>query len=210
MSLEFIDLIKIAVITFLVVIIWALTIAGAYWDTNQRNLPGRAKALWLAVVILLPGLGFLVYLFGRLFSALKPRTKAKRETLAKPVSTKDESLPTILALDVVRMDKTGTEAAQTRQSSTQAARKIKIVKGPEEGKEFLIITLPARIGRGVEATVRLDADLGVSRLHAELFQQGSTLWIRDLDSTHGVKVNGTRRDACQLKPNDRIEVGLST
>jgi uncharacterized membrane protein len=211
MPLEFTDLIKIAGITFLVVIIWTITIAGAYWDTHQRNISGRARALWLAAVIILPGLGFLIYLLIRLFSAiLEPRKRNQRETLTRPVAAKGVSLPTILAADIALEGVAGTQAVQTRQPAAQAACMIKVVSGPEEGKEFLIRTLPARIGRGVETMVRLDGDLGVSRLHAELYQKGSTVWIRDLDSTHGLKVNGTRTDSCQLTPNDRIEVGLST
>lgn len=84
---------------------------------------------------------------------------------------------------------------------------IAITSGVDAVKEFILETLPARIGRGSEALIRLDGDLGVSRKHAEIYEQGGTLRIRDLQSTHGTQVNGLRIADRALESGDRIQVG---
>ena len=56
---------------------------------------------------------------------------------------------------------------------------------------------------------RLDNDRGVSRQHAELYQQAGRLRLRDLDSTHGTHINGDDIDDKALLPSDKIQVGYS-
>ena len=68
----------------------------------------------------------------------------------------------------------------------------------------------SRIGRGSEAQIRLDGDLGVSRQHAQIYEQSGVLRVRDLQSTHGTAVNGFSIADKSLDPGDRIRVGLST
>jgi EAL domain-containing protein (putative c-di-GMP-specific phosphodiesterase class I) len=54
-----------------------------------------------------------------------------------------------------------------------------------------IHSLPCRIGRRVELELQLN-DSRVSQLHAEIFQERDSLWLRDLASTNGTFVNGQR------------------
>lgn len=54
-----------------------------------------------------------------------------------------------------------------------------------------IHTLPCRIGRRVELEIQL-SDPRVSQLHAEIYPSDGELVLRDLGSTNGTFVNGTR------------------
>ena len=69
--------------------------------------------------------------------------------------------------------------------------------------------LPAKIGRGLDVSIRLDGDQLVSRLHAEIYEQSGVLRIRDLNSTHGTKVNDFSITDKSLDPGDQIRVGIS-
>jgi pSer/pThr/pTyr-binding forkhead associated (FHA) protein len=87
--------------------------------------------------------------------------------------------------------------------------RLVVVEGPHRGQEFAVGALPAQIGRGAEALVRLDSDLGVSRRHAELYEQAGVLRVRDLRSAHGTLVNGFTISDKGLLPGDKIQVGHS-
>jgi len=86
---------------------------------------------------------------------------------------------------------------------------LSAVEGPHAGQRFELRELPARLGRGPEAAIRLDGDLGVSRRHAELYLQAGVLRLRDTNSAHGTTVNGYTITDKGLAPGDRIRVGHS-
>jgi serine phosphatase RsbU (regulator of sigma subunit)/pSer/pThr/pTyr-binding forkhead associated (FHA) protein len=66
---------------------------------------------------------------------------------------------------------------------------------------------PFVIGRGAESQLRLDHDT-VSRQHALLYRDPfKRVWIRDLDSRNGVKVNDQRVSEQLVSPGDLIRVG---
>src|SRR5690606_25480146 len=105
---------------------------------------------------------------------------------------------------------TGREAGDTGPRAAVRERLVlAVLEGPHAGQAFTVQGLPARIGRGPEADVRLDADLGVSRRHAELYRQAGVLRVRDTNSAHGTSVNGFTIDDKGLSPGDRIRVGHS-
>jgi len=63
------------------------------------------------------------------------------------------------------------------------------------------------LGRAADADFSLDAAL-VSRVHCRLVSlPGDELEVRDLDSTNGTFVNGTRVQKARLAPGDRIRIG---
>ena len=63
------------------------------------------------------------------------------------------------------------------------------------------------IGRAVGADFIVDAPL-VSRVHCRLTSlPDGELEVRDLASTNGTYVNGSRVDSARLAPGDRIGVG---
>jgi len=63
------------------------------------------------------------------------------------------------------------------------------------------------IGRSSRNTIQI-ADPTVSKEHAELAWRGERLFVRDLGSRNGTRVNGAEaREAIELRPNDHLEVG---
>jgi Inner membrane component of T3SS, cytoplasmic domain len=196
----------------LLVVVWGLSIAAVYWDLNRQGCPRRQMLGWLALVTLLPGLGLAVYLLSRLFNQVFPLTLGgapagtpkHRVTQLRAAPAGAVRTGTILAADLVK------ETIADRQAVRLKALTLAVVAGPHAGQEFSLDALPARLGRGGEAALRLDRDLGVSRQHAEIYRQDGTLRIRDLESSHGVSVNGVPVHDKALEPGDKIQVGLST
>ena len=62
------------------------------------------------------------------------------------------------------------------------------------------------IGRATGAEFIVDAPL-VSRLHCQLTATGTTLQVKDLDSTNGTFVNGARMQTAHLREGDTLSVG---
>jgi signal transduction histidine kinase len=84
---------------------------------------------------------------------------------------------------------------------------LQVLQGPDRGKRFeLPENEPQLIGRSSEALPVTDTT--VSRRHAELTPDDGRWFLRDLDSSNGTFVNGTRlRDRLELSPGDQIRVG---
>ncbi len=93
----------------------------------------------------------------------------------------------------------------------QPAQFLQIIAltGPYQGQKFLLEDLPARIGRGSWATIHLDQDLSISRQHAEITRQDGRYYLRDLNSSHGTRVNGLQVKESPLAAGDRLELGSS-
>lgn len=85
-----------------------------------------------------------------------------------------------------------------------------VVTEPSAGERRVRLDGPlVRIGRGAENQVIL-ADPKVSRYHGELRVRHGTLVYRDLGSTNGSLVNGSRVTEMAVGLGDRIEVGDTT
>ena len=84
------------------------------------------------------------------------------------------------------------------------------LKGAASGGENMLIPLedfPFLIGRGPECSLQLPGK-HVSKRHAEISGFGSTLTIRDLNSTNGTMVNGQKlADIVSLKSGDLVTIG---
>lgn len=64
------------------------------------------------------------------------------------------------------------------------------------------------IGREAGLTIALVGETNVSRRHAEIVRNGTSMVIRDLGSTNGTFVNGVKIDGDQeLRPGDRVQFG---
>jgi hypothetical protein len=191
----------------LLVVLWGLSIGAVYWDLKRQSLPRGEKLAWLALVSLVPGVGLAAYLLSRLFSRafpLPPAGTAKRRvTELRRAPEGAVRTGTIVAAELVQ------ETIADRHLVEPMGVMLAVVAGPHTGQEFLIEVLPARLGRGSEAALRLDRDAGVSRQHAEIYRQDGILRIRDLGSTHGTSVNDVAIHDKAIEPGDKIEVGLS-
>lgn len=218
MSDQLANIVQIAAVTVLLTLLWAASVAFTYWDANKRGATGGKAFAWLALVILLPFLGFVLYLVYRFLSQVLHRSSrgaaptSKRETPWKRPVSQRRPMPTYVASDmlkptVVDPNKAGLMPRNPLGASTKYV--FAIAAGAEKGREIIVQDLPARIGRGPQASIRLDADLAVSRQHAEIYEHNGMLRIRDLKSAHGTQVNGSRIEDKHLVPGDRIAVGTT-
>jgi hypothetical protein len=212
------NIILIAFAIFILFIFWVVSIGITYWDTvYRRKLPGSETAAWMALVVLIPGIGFAAYLFGCLLggflsSSSPPLDKPRQGTMLKQPPEFEQRTGTIPAAEFMRSNDPAVIPTQmTRSTLEKEMRKFKltIIAGPHAGVVYLLNYLPVKIGRGPDVTIPLDEDHGVSRLHAEIYEQTGVLRIRDLNSTHGTKVNDFSISDKSLDPGDRIQVGAS-
>lgn len=89
-------------------------------------------------------------------------------------------------------------------SSHSAA--IVFASGPLGGTEVPLEKDRVTLGRGVGSDVVIE-DASVSNQHAALELSGAGFRVRDLGSTNGVRVNGGRVMASDLKHGDRFDIG---
>ena len=76
------------------------------------------------------------------------------------------------------------------------------------GEEFKITQSVTNIGRGIEADIQID-DTSVSLLHCAIVL-GSDVLVRDLGSTNGLVVDGTRTTEALLRDGSIIKIGNIT
>ena len=69
----------------------------------------------------------------------------------------------------------------------------------EVGKDMTLV------GRGDECDVRLEHK-SVSKIHCVIVKTDGLVMVRDLGSTNGTRVNGTRVRRGMLLPNDKISI----
>lgn len=85
-----------------------------------------------------------------------------------------------------------------------------ILETTDPSGERLTFRLPPgsvkTIGRSTGAEFIVEAAL-VSRLHCQLTATADSLHVKDLGSTNGTFVNGTRVNTAELKDGDRLSIG---
>ena len=85
---------------------------------------------------------------------------------------------------------------------------IRILDGPDRGKEFYQIATPVTVGREEGNLIQLN-DHRVSRHHLKIHENDDVVLITDLQSTNGTKINGEPIRVWQLLPGDLITLGQS-
>jgi DNA-binding NtrC family response regulator len=95
--------------------------------------------------------------------------------------------------------------------SVVSLRKCKLVvaDGPNRGKRLLLNKDVITVGKREDNDLVL-TDKTVSRNHLEIKYSQDSLLLRDLESTNGTFVNGTRVKEAYLEPGDLIKVGNTT
>lgn len=80
------------------------------------------------------------------------------------------------------------------------------LSGPASGTAYPIARARTVLGRGPGVDYGFD-DTAMSRQHAVLEVSGNVLTARDLGSTNGMLVNGTRVQSAELHHGDRLQLG---
>ena len=101
------------------------------------------------------------------------------------------------------------EAAALRAAHGITPRRVVVLTSPAlEPGTSIELTNSARVGRGAENAIRLDADTTVSSRHAKIDARTDGLWVEDVGSTNGTFVNGALvTSARRLEPGDVIRIG---
>src|SRR5437867_7291575 len=75
----------------------------------------------------------------------------------------------------------------------------------DQGEPIEIVKDMTLVGREEDCDLRLDHK-SVSKMHCVLVKTDGLLLLRDLGSTNGTRVNGTRIRRAALLPNDKLSV----
>ncbi|MCU0512876.1 MAG: FHA domain-containing protein [Anaerolineae bacterium] len=91
-----------------------------------------------------------------------------------------------------------------------SAPRLKIIRGPEPGREFELVGDAITIGRGTRNEIII-RDNEVSKEHCRLIRVLDDYELHDLESTNGTFVNGKRveRDGHTLSQGNLVELGFS-
>lgn len=85
------------------------------------------------------------------------------------------------------------------------------LSGVVAGKSFEIGSDPVTIGRNPDCSISLPTDPGVSRNHAQMYQQNGIPFIVDLGSSNGTRVNGEPLQVpTQLADQDVVSIGAQS
>jgi predicted component of type VI protein secretion system len=82
-----------------------------------------------------------------------------------------------------------------------------ILNSPDNADRELKLSLPATVGRGRDAKVKLIHGK-VSRIHCEFFEQNGVLYVRDLGSTNGTFVGEQKvEEPTPIRPGETVTIG---
>jgi hypothetical protein len=99
-------------------------------------------------------------------------------------------------------------APRTRARAEQTGEPCLVLLDDDQAVRTVAIGRRVRIGRQADNDLVV-TDPGVSRHHAEVTNERGTCTLRDLGSTNGTLVNGTRVGEHALRDGDRIHLGSS-
>lgn len=85
-----------------------------------------------------------------------------------------------------------------------------VISGPHVGRMYKVDKESITMGRSPKVDLQLN-DVGVSRQHARIQNQGDRVFVEDLQSANGTYINGRRVTAdYQLQDGDKITLGTTT
>jgi hypothetical protein len=191
---------------------WSATVYGVYKSALRRRLPFGERVFWTALAVVLPFMGALIYLLARVSGIIvtpPPPVEERRDSteIMEGSLFSGYANPVPGSNPPPRWQPPPVTGPGARAFSARC--QLEVVEGPCAGNIFTIDHLPALIGRGEEAAVRLDDDHRISRRQAEIFDQQGDIYIRDLGSMHGTRLNGTPLGEKRLSGGDTIIAGDS-
>ena len=113
-----------------------------------------------------------------------------------------------------RRQERATQRTARRQKPSKPAKgiptRVVVSDGPSAGEAVPLDGGPVLIGRGPDATIRLDDDY-VSTRHARIGRTADTCYVEDLGSTNGTYIGSQRiTQATALQLGSRVRVGKTT
>ncbi|HIE26214.1 TPA: FHA domain-containing protein [Candidatus Poribacteria bacterium] len=97
-----------------------------------------------------------------------------------------------------------------KQQSRDYLLRMRIVEGDEIGRDYRVEIPEIILGRGKDATIKLEEDSKVSRNHAQLTVYNGDIYITDLDSSNGTYVDGQLiEERAQLVIGSQVRLGDS-
>ncbi len=85
---------------------------------------------------------------------------------------------------------------------------VVVIHGEGLGRRADIDAEPVRVGRSQEADLHIPHN-SVSRLHCEIWRDGDTYWVRDLDATNSTRLNDIPVTEAVLADGDHLALGES-
>lgn len=146
---------------------------------------------------------------------LRGKIKAEEPSSAPPSAPSAPQAPARPAAPPAGGQQAGARAWRGEDFSGQAVERTTVMGAAQPSLHLLNGSDPGRevrldgetlIGRLPECDLQLD-DPSVSRRHARLTERSAGWSIEDLDSTNGVRVNGTTVRQTSLSDGDTIELG---
>jgi hypothetical protein len=155
-------------------------------------------------------IGLMWLLFLRVIRAVWVEVRATQP--ARPSRVQDrhrEEAEMLVGGEQPRMHLAG-EQPTSPPSLDESHYRLLVVSGPLTGAEF-DVEREMLIGRSEDCAISIPKDTFASGRHARLVANGGDLWLEDLHSTNGTKVNGRSIDAPRrLEVGDSVEIGKST
>lgn len=119
--------------------------------------------------------------------------------------SKDEAGGTIFPFTAGWGDEYSGDTIKRKGEDTKLIMTLRVIAGPDEGKEFTITKKNTVIGRE-DSDINID-DFKTSRHHAEIEILGNKFLLKDLDSTNGTFLNDNLTPADFLSHDDEIKIG---
>jgi serine/threonine protein kinase len=88
------------------------------------------------------------------------------------------------------------------------AKKLLVLAGPDEGREFVLGAEPILVGRSRATLIHL-TDPHISRVHCQVLPEGNQQVLVDFDSVSGTFVNGKEIDRHVLQAGDLVRIGAT-
>lgn len=118
----------------------------------------------------------------------------------------DDAGDTTQTFDTIAHDRAIREAEAAAGIPRFEGFALVVTAGPRQGTHWVLGEGTWEAGRNPTAWILLD-DVTVSRHHAEFTVTGGRLEMRDLGSTNGTYVNGSRTDHATLNAGDEVIIG---
>lgn len=174
------------------------------YDESRGFFESRG-ALILAAVLILAGL--IVGILGGFI--LMKRRRAEYDAGPHPKRGDDEEeYFEDFELNGVETVMLGGDSGGTRLLDTNG--KLVTLTDCESSRAYRIVLCGSMsVGRG-GCDVTITGDDALSKRHCELYEDEGEVYVKDLASSNGTKVNGVRISAIKLKNDDRLTIGART